>query len=147
MNVVNGKHFSERDIVRIFKGTCEAVRALHDYHTVSGSQSQSRPTSSRATVPSTSPVHQQDDHHSDDEEGDEFLSHPQGNGDSSVNVPLVKRRQVDVEDGIFGDDEEVSRIPDLQNGNPESGKGEHVPYAHRDIKPGWVFQWFRLFLD
>lgn len=79
-------------------------------------------------------MHHSDDHHSDDEEGDQLLSHPEGNGDSSVNVPLVKKRRVDVQDDVF--DEEDSRIPDMQNGNPEPGKGEHVPYAHRDIKPG-----------
>ncbi|KAG9315020.1 other/NAK protein kinase [Chiua virens] len=136
-NVVNGKHFSERDIVRIFKGTCEAVRALHDYYTPSGSQSQAQLKSSRHSEPSTSRMQHMDANHSDDEEGDELLSHPQGNGDSSINVPLVRKR-ADVESGVFDDDEEVSRIPDLQNGNSESGKGEHVPYAHRDIKPGNV---------
>lgn len=124
-------------MVRIFKGTCEAICALHDYHTTSGSQPQPRPTSSRHSLPSTS-----QGHHSDDEEGDELLSHPEGNDDSSVNVPLVKRRQVDVEDGVFDDEEEVSKIPDLRNGNSEPGKSEHVPYAHRDIKPGLAFSGF-----
>ncbi|KAF8554585.1 other/NAK protein kinase [Imleria badia] len=139
VNVVNGKHFSERDMVRIFKGTCEAVRALHDYHTTSGSQSQPHPTSSRNAVPSTSHVDHTNDHHSDDEEGDELLSHPEGNGDSSVNVPLVKQKhRVDVEDDVFGNDEEVSKIPDMQDGNSEPGQSEHVPYTHRDIKPGNV---------
>ncbi|KAG6374367.1 other/NAK protein kinase [Boletus reticuloceps] len=136
-NIVNGKHFSERDIVRIFNGTCEAVRALHNYHTTSGSQPRPRPTSSQNNVPSTSHLHQPNDHHSDDEEGDELLPHAEGD-DSSVNVPLVKRRRVDAEDVVFDDDEEVSKIPDLPNGNSEPGKGEHVPYAHRDIKPGNV---------
>jgi len=125
-------------MVRIFKGTCEAVRALHDYHATTGSRSQPCPTSSRNTVPSTSHMHHPNDRHSDDEEGDELLPHPEGNGDSSVNVPLVKKHRVDVEDDVFDDDEEVSKIPDLQNGNSEPGKNEHVPYAHRDIKPGNV---------
>lgn len=133
---MNGKHFSERDIVRIFKGTCEAVGALHDYHTTSGSQSQPRLTSSRNAVSSASRVDHPNDHHSDDEEGDELLSHPEGNGDSSVNVPLVRKSRVDVEEVVFDEEEEVSKIPDLQNGNSEPGKSEHVPYAHRDIKPG-----------
>jgi len=131
-NVVNGKQFSERDMIRIFKGTCEAVRALHDYHTTPGSQPQSR----QAPTPSTSQSHHSNDNHSDDEEGDELLSHPQGNGDSSVNIPLVKKHRTDVGDGVFDDDEEISKIPDLPNGNSESGKSE--PYAHRDIKPGNV---------
>lgn len=81
-------------------------------------------------------MHHPNDHHSDDEEGDELLPHPEGNGDSSVNIPLVKKHRVDVEDDVFDDDEEISKIPDLQNRNSEPGKSEHVPYAHRDIKPG-----------
>lgn len=122
-------------MVRIFKGTCEAVCALHNYQTASGSQTHPHPTPSRRAAPSPSHMDHSNDHHSDDEEGDELLSHPIGNGDSSVNVPLVKKHQVDVGDDLF-DSEEVSKIPDPQNENPESGKGEHVPYAHRDIKPG-----------
>ena len=79
-------------------------------------------------------MHHSNDNHSDDE-GDGLLSHPEGNGDSSVNVPLVKKRRVDVQDDVF-DDDEASKIPDPQNGSPKHGKSEHVPYAHRDIKPG-----------
>lgn len=124
-------------MVRIFKGTCEAVRALHDYHTTPGSQSEPRPTPSRNSAPPTSHLHHLNDHHSDDEEGDEFLSHPQSSGDSSVNVPLVKKKHwLGMEDDVFDHEEEVSKIPGLQSGNSEPGKSERVPYAHRDIKPG-----------
>ena len=118
-------------MVRIFRGTCEAVRALHDYHTASGSQTRPHPSPPRHSEPSASHLK---DHHPDDEEGDELLSHPEGDGDSSVNVPLVKRHRVEVEDGF--DDDDDSKIPDPQNGNQEPGKSELVPYAHRDIKPG-----------
>ncbi|EDR08386.1 uncharacterized protein LACBIDRAFT_145246, partial [Laccaria bicolor S238N-H82] len=30
-NVVNGQHFPEQEMVRLFKGTCLAVRAMHEY--------------------------------------------------------------------------------------------------------------------
>ncbi|KAJ7814617.1 kinase-like domain-containing protein [Mycena olivaceomarginata] len=30
-NVVNGTHFPEQEMVRLFKGTCEAIRAMHTY--------------------------------------------------------------------------------------------------------------------
>lgn len=137
-NVVNGKHFSEKDIVRIFKGTCEAVRAMHDYHTTAGSPPQT--SSSRMPAPSSSRPQPSNDHHSDDEEGDELLPHPEQDGEggySSVNVPLMTKRRVDNEgDVVFDGDEEVLKIQHLENGNTEPGKSEHVPYAHRDLKPG-----------
>ncbi|KAF9223730.1 protein kinase [Gyrodon lividus] len=145
VNVVNGKHFSEKDMVRIFKGTCEAVRAMHDYHTITGSQTQPQTSSSRMPAPSTSRVRPSNDHHSDEEEGDELLPRPEGDGDggysyqSSVNVPLMTKRRVDEEsDVVFDGDEEVSKTQHLENGDIQPGKSEHAPYAHRDIKPGNV---------
>ncbi|KAH7884410.1 other/NAK protein kinase [Phlebopus sp. FC_14] len=143
-NVVNGKHFSEKDIVRIFKGTCEAVRAMHDYHTTVCSQPLSN-TSSRISVPSSSRSPPSNDHHSDDEEGDELLPHPEGDGESgytyksSVNVPLMTKHRMEEEgDVVFDGDDETSKIQHPENGAAEPGKHEHVPYAHRDLKPGNV---------
>ena len=37
-------HFPEKDIVRLFKGTCEAIRAMHDYRAPVGSQSRKERT-------------------------------------------------------------------------------------------------------
>jgi hypothetical protein len=50
---------------------------------------------------------------------DELLSHPQGDGDSSVYIPLVKKHRVDMGDGVFDDNDEVSKIPDLPNRKSE----------------------------
>ena len=135
LNVVNGKHFREQDMVRLFKGTCEAVRAMHDYRTTSGH------SSAQPQQPSSSSSHVED-HHADEE--NELFPHPEGDNDggysynkSSVNVPLMTKHRVEGEgDTIFDGDEEESAIEAAQNGNVPQGKGEHVPYAHRDLKPG-----------
>ncbi|KAF9243438.1 protein kinase [Melanogaster broomeanus] len=136
------KHFSEKDMARIFKGTCEAVRAMHDYHTTTGSQAHPQTSSSHMPAPSMSRGQPSNSHNSDDDEGDELLPHPEGDGEggysykSSVNVPLMTKRRVGEGDVVFDGDEEVSKNQPLENGNAEPGKSEPVPYAHRDIKPG-----------
>ncbi|KAG6333022.1 hypothetical protein ID866_6066 [Astraeus odoratus] len=141
-NVVNGRHFSEKEMIRIFKGTCEAVRAMHDYHTTSASEMQPQTLPARNGAGSSSQPGMSAEHHSDDEDGDELLPHPEGDGDggysykSSVNVPLVTKRRIEEGDTVFDGDE------DLPKGQPPNGsatgKDVHVPYAHRDIKPGNV---------
>ncbi|CAA7266832.1 unnamed protein product [Cyclocybe aegerita] len=131
-NVVNGRHFPEQDMVRLFRGTCLAVRAMHEY----------RPTTPRSAVKTgaalgTGKSNAQPDH--DDDVDERF---PQAEGDSeggysydgpsAVNVPLVTRHRPE-EDGdvVFDGDEE---------GEGGEGQGkpalEIVPYAHRDLKPG-----------
>jgi len=56
--VVNGKHFREQDMVRLYKGTCEAVHAMYDYRTTSGhSSAQPQQSSSSST--------HVEDHHAD----------------------------------------------------------------------------------
>ncbi|KAH7913525.1 protein kinase [Hygrophoropsis aurantiaca] len=147
-NVVNGKHFPEQDMVRLFKGTCEAVRAMHEYHATAGSKAQgptSNSGSSRSPPSSSSSMRtqRQQGDHSDEE--DEMFPHPEGDGEggysyeSAVNVPLVTKHQSE-EDGdvVFDGDEEVAHIQRNENGHLEPGAQEHVPYAHRDLKPGNV---------
>ncbi|KAF9052448.1 other/NAK protein kinase [Hymenopellis radicata] len=126
-HVVNGTHFPEHEMVRLFKGACEAVRAMHTYRT-------SGPAASNAASSSSSRQESQG-RHSDD---DERFPQAEGDGDggysygSSVNVPLVTRHRVEEEgDVVFDGDEELSRAE-------ADGTGEIIPYAHRDIKPGHV---------
>jgi serine/threonine kinase 16 len=124
-------------MVRLFKGTCLAIRAMHDYRAPVGqpqvSSSNSRP----------SPNQQLQQEHDDDDDDDERFPQAEGDGDGgysygSVNVPLVTRHKVESDsDLVFGGDEEVSRTQH-QNGNAEGSKTELVPYAHRDMKPGYV---------
>ncbi|GLB40351.1 putative protein kinase superfamily protein [Lyophyllum shimeji] len=129
-NVVNRKHFSERDMLRLFKGTCEAVRAMHDYR--------ARPASSQPSQPNGAPRQQQrqqqeaSERHSDD---DERFPQPEGDGEGgysygSVNVPLVTKHRVEEEgDVVFDGDDELAQAQ-------QAGETELIPYAHRDLKPG-----------
>ncbi|KAG6862521.1 hypothetical protein C0995_000069 [Termitomyces sp. Mi166 len=131
-NVVNRRHFSEQDMLRLFRGTCLAIRAMHDYRARPGA---AQPTQANGSSRRSQPVPQ--GRHSDD---DERFPHPEGDGDggfsydAGVNVPLVTRHQVDEEaEAVFNGDEEPE-----QTHQESSGEGELVPYAHRDIKPGNV---------
>lgn len=126
-NVVSGRHFGEKEMVRIFKGACEAVRAMHDHHTGSNSGAPAPSSSSSSSRP-RGEMH----HRSDDEDEDELLPHPEGDGGggysypSSVNVPLVTKRRIEDGDAVYGGGDEALPV------------GQHVPYAHRDIKPGYA---------
>jgi len=49
----------------------------------------------------------------------------------------MNKNHVEGEGGtIFHGDEEESAIEAAQNGNVPQVKSEHVPYAHRHLKPG-----------
>ncbi|KAG6845468.1 hypothetical protein H0H87_008828 [Tephrocybe sp. NHM501043] len=131
-NVVNRKHFSEQEMLRLFKGTCLAVRAMHDFHARAGASEPSQPNGA-----SRHPQPVPHGRHSDD---DERFPQPEGDGDggfsydSGVNVPLVTKHQVEEEgDVVFDGDEELAHS---QQGG--GGNGDLVPYAHRDLKPGNV---------
>lgn len=138
-------------MVRLFKGTCEAIRAMHDYRTtvssrsgprVSGehqpSQAERRPSQPRANI-------KVDNGHSDDEDDEMF---PQAEGDAdggysyhaptrrgSGGVPLMSR---EADETIFDGDEELARQQGGSGNGAASGQTELVPYAHRDLKPGCV---------
>ncbi|KAK7050835.1 Serine/threonine-protein kinase env7 [Paramarasmius palmivorus] len=135
-NVVNGTHFPEQEMVRLFKGTCEAIRAMHTYRAPAG-PSQSRVDHTNNPTAGSSSSRRQESRHSDEDErfpqpegdGDEGYSY--GGGGDGASVPLVTRHQVEDEgDVVFEGDEELPEH--------EGGSSEIVPYAHRDIKPGNV---------
>jgi len=121
-----GERFTERHILRLFKGTCEAVRAMHTYRSAKPS-----PNLSTSRNPPLSPV--SDDGH---DESDMF-PHPEGDAEggysygtkartlNSSTVPLVSRQELDDGDVIFDGDQDT-----------HDSSGELVPYAHRDLKPG-----------
>jgi len=127
-----GERFNERHLLRLFKGTCEAVRAMHTY----------RSPKSSSGLPSSSqhpPRPASDDGH---DEADE-LPHPEGDSDdegysygpgssvpSGVREPLVTREPLDNSDVIFNGEDDAAPSG--------SSDGEFVPYAHRDLKPGNV---------
>ena len=130
-------------MVRLFKGTCLAVRAMHDYHAPiqassssnfsSGNQSQAKRRQDEETR-----------RRREDEE-DEMFPQPEGDGEDgysygpAVNVPLMtKHRMEDEGNVVFDGDEELSRVQQNANGDAEPGQTELVPYAHRDLKPGYA---------
>ncbi|KAG6900605.1 hypothetical protein C0993_007828 [Termitomyces sp. T159_Od127] len=130
-NVVNRRHLSEQDILRLFRGTCLAIRAMHSYRASPG---ESQLAQANGSPRHPQPVPQR--RHSDD---DERFPQPEDDGeggfsyDAGVTVPLVTKHRVEEGDVVFDGDQELARI---QEGG-DSG-GELVPYAHRDIKPGNV---------
>ncbi|KAG9104800.1 hypothetical protein FRC06_009270 [Ceratobasidium sp. 370] len=137
-----GTHFSELELVRLFRGTCLGVRAMHTYRAPShgGQASGSAPP----RQPSPSPAHaEEDDHqaallpqpHGDDDSDDEH------GGFSYSSQPLrsAPRGRDPTEDRtrlVFDGDAELRKIEDRagEQGVPQ-GEGVLVPYAHRDIKP------------
>ncbi|KAI9439926.1 Pkinase-domain-containing protein [Lactarius indigo] len=124
-----GERFTERHLLRLFKGTCEAVRAMHTYRTAKPSPN---PSTSRKPPPSSG----SDDGHDEND----MLPHPEGDAEGgysygpgpraldSASVPLVSRQGLDDGDVIFDGDQDTV----------QSSSGELVPYAHRDLKPGNV---------
>jgi serine/threonine kinase 16 len=119
-------------MIRLFKGTCEAIRAMHTYRAPVG-----------AAVPNSNAAaaRKKQQHQEEDEDDDERFPQPEGDSEGgysygSASVPLMTRRRVEEQgDTVFDGDEELSRIQQQgqQNG---TGATELVPYAHRDLKPG-----------
>ncbi|KAH8117862.1 other/NAK protein kinase [Phellopilus nigrolimitatus] len=159
-HLINGTHFSETEMLRLFRGTCEAVRAMHTYRASKASQNhaQSRPSSSRQPerIPASArprskqngarggPVPQHDSDEEDDD--DAMLPHPEGDNDAGYSyendagssVPLVTKHVVEDDgDVVFDGDQELANHG-LQNGEGDPSQMELVPYAHRDLKPGNV---------
>lgn len=119
-------------MLRIFKGTCEAVRAMHDFRATP-----SVPQPSQSNGGPSRQEQANSERHSDD---DERFPQPEGDGDGgysydSSSVPLVTRHHMEDEgDVVFDGDEELA-----ENANGGNAGKEVVPYAHRDLKPGYVF--------
>ena len=119
-------------MIRLFRGTCLAVSAMHDYRgpapklgqgtTAENSQT---PTSQQMKVQATHD--DEDDDESDDDDDDDG---PKGNS----HTPLVaKKRANETADVVFDAD-----APSAGGSSaPTNGQDAvHTPYAHRDIKPG-----------
>jgi serine/threonine kinase 16 len=125
-------------MVRLFKGTCLAVRAMHTYRAPVKPSTNSSGTGNAPQMRAPPSKPDQDDH-----DDDERFPQPEGDGDGgysyddAVNVPLMTRQRVEAGDVVFDGDEELQ-----ENGMAAQSDGhntEIVPYAHRDLKPGYVF--------
>lgn len=161
--MINHSQFAEKEMLHLFKGTCEAIRAMHDYRAPIGTsadpfhsrQNQSKHANTSSTHRRLSgeiggrPATAAHDDDEDDEE-DELFPQPEGDGDGGYSyhgsgagrsaVPLVtKLRPEDEGETIYDGDEELSRIQrDGARNDAHTGDTELVPYAHRDLKPGFV---------
>lgn len=141
---MNGTQFSEKEMVLYFKGTCEAVRAMHDHKEavpIDGGSSTGRPGRSGAG-------HEDD---GEEPEDDHALPAPDGDEEGGFSyggaVPLVPRQKKKsggkTKRVAFEGDEELERLtsdaaPEGPTTTaPPGTKMQHVPYAHRDIKPGY----------
>ena len=154
-NTVNSSHFPEHEMMRLFKGTCLAVQAMHDYRAVKSSTSNSVGIQSTPALfqPESGPPAGGEDE-DEDEEPDVGLPEPEGDSEGGysygggASMPLVSRNKKGRgkdrgDDVVFDGDEELERLnarPAPENGAsshlPPGAKAELVPYAHRDIKPG-----------
>jgi serine/threonine kinase 16 len=100
-----GSRFPERELLRLFHGTCEAVCAMHAY----------RPGAPAAPLGV----------------GDgEVLDRHGDTEDDGASVPLVSRQHAAQGEGVFDGDE-----PGAGAGQDGAPSGQAVPYAHRDLKP------------
>lgn len=124
-------------MVRLFRGTCEAVRAMHTYRAPV-----SLPNKNTVVPARPAPV-QNGELDQDDDRDDQMLPHPEGDADGGysydgASVPLINRRRMETEgDVVFDGDEELEQLR-AEQPPQDGGKTEIVPYAHRDIKPGQV---------
>lgn len=164
-------------MVRLFKGTCEAVRAMHDFQAIvpanATGNARAPGHSSNSSTATIRPADFQRPKMGDvdeEEEPDDDQSFPAPDGDAEDGfsyggaVPLVppknknkggkNKARPDRSALVFDGDEELERLNSessatlvqdngggLANPNgeiPPGMKREHVPYAHRDIKPGNV---------
>lgn len=131
-NVVNNRHFPEQEMLRLFHGTCLAVRAMHEYRPATPkSAAEAAASGSGMTSGANGKAGQQHD----DDDDERF---PQAEGDAEggysydrTSVPLVTKQKVEESDVVFDGDEELEQV--TEHVKPGS---EMVPYAHRDLKPG-----------
>ncbi|KIJ52504.1 hypothetical protein M422DRAFT_223049 [Sphaerobolus stellatus SS14] len=139
-NLVNGSHFPEREMVLLFRGTCEAVRAMHTYR-APGSSVQNSSSRAAASSASASSSNQNRQHEDDEDHEDPMLPQPEGDAEGGysydgASIPLMTKHRVQSQgDVVFDGDDELERIQ-TQEPLQEDGKTQLVPYAHRDIKPG-----------
>ena len=136
-------------MLRYFKGTCEAIRAMHAYRAPVGSKpdafasraNQSRHAPSAPNSPRNSLSGDEDDQMFPPPEGDADGGYSYHGAGNSSKIPLMSKDRSQgsglEHEPIFDGDEELERMQQ-ESGNGHAGETELVPYAHRDLKPGYV---------
>ncbi|KAJ3993471.1 Pkinase-domain-containing protein [Lentinula boryana] len=146
-HLINHSHFSELEMIKLFKGTCEAVRAMHEWRPAKGAK-KSRETNTNRRRPNGSRSQSNASTrgaNDDDEDDDQRFPEPEGDAEggysygpsASSSRSKPSRMTSDNSGGevLFDGDEDVAGI----DGEGRMGEqGEIVSYAHRDIKPGNV---------
>lgn len=137
---LNGTHFSESEILRLFKGTCEAVRAMHEFRGQLKKDAANGHRDAPSQMSSSSkPQHLRDD---DDDDVDHAFPQPEGDEEGGFSydgggqsVPLMNRsREQEQHEAVFDGDQELADAhPETHSASEET---ELVPYSHRDLKPG-----------
>ena len=165
-HLINGTSFSEYEMLRLFRGACEAVRAMHTYRAPLASSSQqsssSRPSNRQnESIPASArprvlqngskkparnghvPGGLSDDEGDDDD--DDLLPQPEGDNDGGYSyhgkdggssIPLVTKHAMQDEGEVVFDGDEELADHGAGNSNVDPSTLELVPYAHRDLKPG-----------
>lgn len=143
-NALNGTNFPEKEMLQLFLGTCQAVRAMHTY--VPGPQAVYPPEGSSSDLHPSRPVRPTSNRsRSDMDGGEEDDEGMRGDREDQQDAPLIgegDHRGGEVEDPT--EDGETSVISGKlspkprpnQNTNGQAAEGEMQPWAHRDIKPG-----------
>jgi serine/threonine kinase 16 len=132
-------------MVRLFKGTCEAIKAMHDHRAPIGSR-QAHSLSNANGAPRLSGEQHRPSIDDDDDNG--TLPMPHGDEDDGYSyhgaIPLVNKHGSRGRKGSGGDEEvhlmnsgdshSNHELPDASD--HANGATELLPYAHRDMKPG-----------
>ncbi|KAF9075095.1 kinase-like domain-containing protein [Rhodocollybia butyracea] len=167
-NVVNGGAFGEREVVKLFRGTCEAVAAMHSYRPKGdkGKGRGAQPQQAAAGGSSNGRAGHGDGEGDGDDDNDHRFPEPEGDaeggysyGPSSTSrnrptrgasgssaMPLINRASEGEGEGLLGggggNDVLFDGDEDVAGigaeGDGQGEQGEIVPYSHRDIKPGNV---------
>jgi serine/threonine kinase 16 len=121
-------------MLRLFKGTCNAIRAMHHYHAPIGPPQ----TDSQQEQPSRRQRSQEGSgRHSDDERFPAPEGDSEGGYSYGPNIPLMTKQREEEHDVVFDRDEELAQN-EPQTSGADPSNFQLVPYAHRDIKPGYV---------
>jgi serine/threonine kinase 16 len=123
-------------MLQLFHGTCLAVRAMHDHREAPSSMH----LTSTSVTSDQSPSRAQQQHGEDEEDADSRFPQPEGDAEGGYSyaatpqmTSMARERPQEI---VFDGDEEEMHL----NGHVEGGdeaKTELVPYAHRDLKPGF----------
>lgn len=111
-NNLNHTRFPERDMLRCFRGVCYAVRALHTYR-----------------LPSV-PMISEQQHEAQRQQREREAAVAALNGRRSMANLTNERTPLSEGDG------RENGVANGWTGERDEGRGDVIPFAHRDIKPG-----------